>query len=92
MGKGLGVLAFDAIGDGFELLGHVAHVVVVAARDHAGPLDVASGEQPCCQNDQRHFESPPDEAGSRDGPHAVTPLNSTTQTHGFASHAPLPLM
>jgi hypothetical protein len=28
----------------------------------------------------------------RDELHAVTRLNSTTQTHGFASHAPWPLM
>lgn len=57
MGKGLRVLALDAVGDAFQLFGHVAHVVVVAAGDDAGALDVARGNDSGGQQDQTCFES-----------------------------------
>ncbi|MNI57504.1 hypothetical protein D3C73_1125700 [compost metagenome] len=51
----------DALGDGFELLGHAPHVDVVAARYDSCALHVAVDQDLRCQQDKPGFEFAADE-------------------------------
>jgi len=58
-GDVLWVLAFNAIGDAFELFRHVPHVVVIAAGDDARSPNVATVDDPGCLKGDCGFEPTP---------------------------------
>jgi hypothetical protein len=70
----LRVLAFDAIGNVFELFRHVPHFVVIAAGYDARSLYVAAVDDPGSQDDNRGFKSAPKPPGVWDNSHRRGPL------------------
>jgi hypothetical protein len=50
-------LAFDAIGNAFELFRHVPHVFVIATGDDARSLHIAAVDHPGSQDEGRGFQA-----------------------------------
>lgn len=69
----LRVFVADALGDGFELLGHVVHVIVVAAGDDWGAGHVAAAQYLGGQQDRPRFE-----LAAKEPPHGFTPFKRLT--------------
>jgi len=65
-GEGVWVVFSDAIGDAFELLGHVPHVVVVAASHDQGQGDIPTHQDCDCQADQRGLELASEQSFTKD--------------------------